>query len=240
MKDKTKKIVKSIGAGVLACVGVFGLTGCSNAKDQLNDALQQIEQLKAQVNMSNADEMIEYSFAKLKLNKNAVLNNLTINFEISGSEEESSIVQCYKSEDAMVMWSKDLKDNSLYIHYTEDGESYWYRPGQNARTSITETAYEAILDHISLDMFQIVEEDVVKVEVLPNGNYKILTLFKDEDNNIGEIAYEITKDNDLVCWELTMSYGGDSVVCKVSLSVGVNVEEVESLLAEAKAASIRG
>jgi len=240
MKDKTRKVIKGIGVGALACVGMFGLTGCSNTKDQLNDALQKIEQLQTKVDKEDACEMIQYSIAKLKINKNGVLDNLTIIQETSDDGGEFNVIQCCKSGNTIAMCSKD-KDNNLYIEYTENGNSYWYRPEDGERHQFSGSTYDSIFDSavIAFSGLEISEGNIVKTDVLSNGNYQIVAVFN-EDGLTAEYVYEITKDCDLVKVEMEGLYAGDSFYAKSSLSAGVNVVEVVSLLAQAKAAPVLG
>jgi len=76
MKDKNKKVLKALGVGALACVGMFGLTGCANievSQDKFDSMIETVE--KADNRLDEYIDLLEQQNQQLQ-EQNTNLENL--------------------------------------------------------------------------------------------------------------------------------------------------------------------
>ena len=105
MKDKNKKVLKGLGVGALACVGMFGLTGCANievSQDKVDSMIETVEKVDNRLDeyidlLEKANRMTKeevWNFAKTAdFNLMMNVNGLRDNMVVTGISEELGLRQ---------------------------------------------------------------------------------------------------------------------------------------------------
>ena len=140
MKEKNKKILKVLGVSALACVGMFGLTGCANveiSQDKFNNLVEIAEKADGvmQEQNTNLEKLLEeakkmtkeeiWNFAKtvdfnLMTNANGLRDNLLATMESTEDDStESMSIWCYNTNEMKVF-------AELY-----DGAELWYQTSES-------------------------------------------------------------------------------------------------------------
>lgn len=323
MKEKNKKILKTLGVGAVATLGVFAMTGCSISDDEktklmdslenantymektinllqnqneelkdqnekLEDYITEIKNENAKITNEEAWNKVKLAVAQFKTNYNGVRDNLRIetdNYKVGNAEYQKVMQEFYTTESGeyvsffeMTNTVTDIIDYGSELNYKDDGKIYRYTVDNDG---VTVEKEKTIVDiHHSVESASSVEyqlrsfiffyeeclsaDNVVSVEVLENGNYKITLSFvkiqQSEENEPDEyydeqhyiLQYEINTENNFEFCKINFSWDESSKdsqgnedfdfnTIKVETKFDYNVvtkEHIEELLIEAKAAEL--
>jgi len=138
MKEKTKNILKGIGVGTLACLGMFGLTGCAfdvNGTDDLNAKLEQLQQTQQETNallvnqqvVDSAWNLFKKSYTNLLLNTEGIRDNVVINFtqyqeNVALGFYKTSIYKTESQETVLMMETSESDRIMLTFEFEESLE----------------------------------------------------------------------------------------------------------------------
>ena len=141
MKEKNKKVLKGLGVGALACVGMVGLTGCSINLNQeqidklmytvdksdmfMSDILELMENQNTQFDKEQAFNRYKLAENKITLNYDNIWKNLKVTSSVVG-DDDSQVLELYiNSNDEKFAICKD--SDSLNIIYANDiHNTYFY------------------------------------------------------------------------------------------------------------------
>ena len=228
MKEKNKKILKGIGVGALALVGMVGLTGCANVK---------ISQEKFDNLIQIAEKADDYMKESTRLTKEEVLNlcqtayynsylqrcgyeNVVVSGIYGGetmetmfySGENVSMVITPSQNDFEVSYYDIELGKLIFANVSYDGENYecTYKYTSD---SVDVSQYirgdsEDVHPASLLLMYTLNENTLKTYQLLNTGNYSLLSVVK-EDKNLEEdeskkytqttyIDFEITANGCLV------------------------------------------
>ncbi len=194
MKDKTKKVIKSIGACTLACLGAVAFTGCDMKleDDQLNKITNTIEstltpQTTMALNKEQAWDLVQLAEAKLNANANGIRDNLKVTIENSTWDDivtEYLFCDEFGNYTAINKFSEHTLDFNLY--FTFKGASYEYYHEQQGTSRLESSGSANDLektfnfDEVSQTRENsITSDDIVECRLLDNGNY-LISFLKDE------------------------------------------------------------
>ena len=141
MKEKNKKILKSLGVGALACFGMFTLTGCSfsltpeqmekvmyvvDESDRfMKDTLDLLEKQNAKLDKEEAWDLFRMADAKLALNANNVWDNLVLTTE--EDDGEVYVSRWFKTSDGTQVLSRDDDHGPEVIYSSPEENEVVYR-----------------------------------------------------------------------------------------------------------------
>lgn len=203
-KSKKNKILKGLGIGALACLGVFTFAGCSielsqdqidkvmytvdNADTFMDETLDLLNKQNAELDQEEAWDLYKLAQAKFKLNVDGIRDNvkMTSRFGIIYLYDTASdgyvMISAYDEE-----YGVQFADNyNIYSFSSIDGNHSKKlldidNSGQGCE------AYISWNNFSHSTMYGVQEEDIVSCQKLDNGNYKITflseTLIDEEENN---------------------------------------------------------
>lgn len=266
MKEKNKNILKGVGVGALACLGMFTFSGCSmdlsqeqidklmyavdNSQQFMEDTLHLLENQNAKMDAEQAYKLYRLAYNNFYLNKDGARDNIKIT--ISSGDSLSQVVQTYKTEKLDVIIQQYFRNGEL-----DDFVSFWYDDGENAYITDLQENEKWIVDNIHSEMnwnsinlelmldLEFDMENIVSCNILPNENYELVVVLErvESQNNLNAIlTYEITPDA-LLVKETVVIVENDNFAEKQNFIIdfeygNVDVELIEDLLEDAKDATI--
>lgn len=157
MKEKNKKILKGLGIGALACVGMLGLTGCANvevSQDKVNSMIETAE--KADARLDEYIDLLEQQNQQLleqnnkledlinqdRLTKEEVWNlamttdfNLMMN--VGGARDNLVITAVNDNLQLGMLYYYNSSDSKIFAEISGDGQGVvagaelWYQKGDS-------------------------------------------------------------------------------------------------------------
>jgi hypothetical protein len=163
MREKNKRILKGIGVGTLACVGLFGLTGCAKveiSQDKFNDLVEiaekaddfmqnqntNLEKLVEEANKMTKEEI--WNLAKtadfnMMTNANGVRDNVLATMEsLEGDTIETMECMYYNTDEMKVfaecydgaeLWYQTNESNVILADIDENDDNYECEPSVDDR-----------------------------------------------------------------------------------------------------------
>lgn len=236
MKEKTKKVVKSLGVGALLCAGAFTFAGCSlNAEDKalvenkVAELQQQLEEnnslLEQQNNLINQQLLVDRAWgliqtaqAKLLLNIDGIRDNLVMEQSVG---EYTSIQVFYKTTSGDYVFSQDnhvvYEDNSGIYSYRYNDKEAFYEKVELSDYNRMEVYFVEQLNSFNF-VGDATKENITSVEILNNGDYKIKVVY----NRIEELEYTSQQVSTIL--ELVISPDGKCVSVHQS---NINIQKWE-------------
>ncbi|MBO5954972.1 MAG: hypothetical protein J6Q13_03295 [Clostridia bacterium] len=125
MKEKNKKILKGVGVGALALVGMVGLTGCADVKisqEKFNSLVEIAEKAddymkeSARLTKEEVWNLAQTADFNLMMNVNGVRDNLVISASMTdGSAIDVAMV--YYNTDTMKVFTESFEGSSIELWY---------------------------------------------------------------------------------------------------------------------------
>ena len=208
MKEKSKKILKGFGVGALACLGMFGLTGCANvdiSQKKVDSLIERFEEFSEKTTREEIVNLCKTAYYNGMFRTNGYENVvMTINY--GGTEGE---IHVYASSD-MIM-SASISGSFMSLEYFD------MSTGKVVDTNITLTrhgyvcTYKDVSDELDVSKFDVYNpagigeavsfDNLVSYKLLDNGNYTLL--FIDEQN---DTYYSEEKEEELGEYTITNYY----------------------------------
>lgn len=275
---KKKGIFKALGIGALACLGMATFTGCSldlsqsqmdklmytveNADTFMEESLDLLNKQNANLDLDEAFRLFNLAKARYLLNDDGMRDNLklTINICLDDGTTNNGVLKFFKTEDCDVCLSEgtSVTESRKALTYVDSDDVYIYRKDSSGYSkTLVEEDVSGIEYYWNTTMcpFTLLEagkDDIIKCELLDNGNYKITLLIEAiHETDTRTYRYyqlyelELTSDATVVSEYMQEGKcdGEGTLIEKVSGTVtyeyGVVTEsDIADLLAEAKAASV--
>ena len=138
MKEKNKKILKGLGVGALACVGMFGLVGCSDVKIEQSDydrIMSSVETVENSISDFEAATVYYNALNKIMNSSSDFWNNMKVETTISYTEEgndyveKNEMIMLKNGDENIAFWKgigeTDYFENNEYnIVYTQGDKLY--------------------------------------------------------------------------------------------------------------------
>ena len=225
MKEKTKNILKGVGVGSLACLGMFTFSGCSmdlsqeqinklmyavdNSQQFMEDTLHLLESQNAKMDAEQAHKLCEYAYNKILLNQNGIRNNLVMKNHFDG--ELVATVTSYADENTDVIVADTTDFNEVW--YADSGNNYHYVKQGQTKEEIEADSIHADFSWASwvnlVNWAGVTEDDILFCNILSNGNYEITYSVNtinhanlEDGMGAGIIVAEITNDGNFVKIEM--------------------------------------
>jgi len=195
MKEKTKKVIKTLGVGALLCAGAFTFAGCSlNAEDKAlvenkvaelqqqlaeNNALleEQNNLINQQLLVDRAWGLIQTALAELLINIDGVRDNLVMEYTLA---QETSIQVFYKTSSGDYVFAQDnhvvYEDNSGMYSYRYNDKDDLYEKVKLGDWNSMEVYFVEELNSFNF-VGDATKENITSVEILNNGDYKITIVY---------------------------------------------------------------
>ncbi|MBO5954635.1 MAG: hypothetical protein J6Q13_01555 [Clostridia bacterium] len=198
MQEKTKNILKGLGVGTLACVGLFGLTGCSidlsqeqvdkimytvdNSDKFMQETLDLLEKQNQELDKQQAFDTYNLAKTKVLLNYDNMYDNLKISLN-SSKTGYTKHLKSFKTENGLKFMSfKDIEqheivysdgDNSIEVKDFGEDDSYIKTVHEKSFGKFIAQSHYMSTIFEELDMMINEKEDVVKFEKMSDGKSQI-------------------------------------------------------------------
>lgn len=200
MEEKNKTILKTLGVGAVATLGLFTMAGCSvkltdeqiekvmytvdNSDQFMKDTLNLLEKQNAQLDLDEAWNLYKLASTKFLLNEDGIRNNLKVVMtcfdEYSEVVDYSQVHNFYShaGQDVFSVEFEGLGYNIVYNDFDGDDELIYYyynydgdiHKGLQGNGIIEQ--YATVNINFST-LYGVTKEQIVSCEILENGNYKL-------------------------------------------------------------------
>lgn len=154
MKEKNKKILKGVGVGALALVGMVGLTGCANVKisqdkfdnlveiaEKADDFMEEQNRLLEEANRMTKEEvwnLAQTADFNMMMNINGLRDNLVVTGVIEDLGLQQDVMYYYNSSDAKIfaelhgdegvtnveLWYQKTESNVMWADIDKEGNEF--------------------------------------------------------------------------------------------------------------------
>lgn len=215
MKEKSKKVLKGFGVGALACLGMFGLTGCANidvSQKKVDSLIERFEEFSEKVTREEALNIFHTALYNSYFYENGY-DNVTIDYESNGATQTMMLYS-----NSQMLMGCSVQGNSAGIFYYDDAtgkhvyaDFFLTNRGYTCTNKSTlEYFGDSRYGQITPFPFSSFDESLYSYELLENGNYSLLFVEEEnetielEEDEEGEytittyITIEITKDAKII------------------------------------------
>ena len=160
MKEKNKKILKVLGVGTLACVGMFGLTGCANISNtDYSRIMESVETVENTVSDKEAAIVFNNAMLKIMNTSSDFWNNMKVQTIMTYTED-----------------GEEYTNNiETYFFKTESNEQIYLQKWIGETDALTNNEYVAIYSE---------NENVVYIDKEIDGYYK-----SEEEGSFVQVCY---------------------------------------------------
>ena len=222
MKEKSKKILKGFGVGALACLGMFGLTGCANidvSQKKVDSLIERFEDYSEKTTREEILNLYHTAYYNAMTQTNGY-DNVVITGKTANDVDNLSYSSYCNSEMSMLFGNVRGALAAYYYDFATDkvidAGFYLTNQGYVCTYKEIEDSFDAsgLINRIRAELLVInfKDEELAAYKVLKNGNYSLRfiteerkTYYSEEkEEELGEFyvttyyTIEITKDAKIV------------------------------------------